>query len=118
MLASIALIQSSRVQLRKSPGGGPPALLIRISGLGTGLQHRLASRRRRDVADDLGDRDIGIGLADLISRFLQGFGTARGQRDMNAGVRQRDGAGAAETLAGCADDGAATLDPKIHCFTP
>ena len=34
MLASIALIQSSRFQLRKSPGGGPPALLIRISGSG------------------------------------------------------------------------------------
>src|SRR3954466_8558464 len=34
MLASIALIQSSRVQLRKSPGGGPPALLTRISGSG------------------------------------------------------------------------------------
>ena len=34
MLASMALIQSSRVQLRKSPGGGPPALLIRISGSG------------------------------------------------------------------------------------
>jgi len=34
MLASIALIQSSRVQLRKSPGGGPPALLIKISGSG------------------------------------------------------------------------------------
>ncbi len=33
MLASIALIQSSRVQLRKSPGGGPPALLIRMSDL-------------------------------------------------------------------------------------
>jgi hypothetical protein len=32
MLASSALIQSSRVQLRKSPGGGPPALLIRMSG--------------------------------------------------------------------------------------
>src|SRR4051812_911985 len=34
MLASIALIQSSRVQLRKSPGGGPPALLMRMSGSG------------------------------------------------------------------------------------
>src|SRR3954464_5684419 len=34
MLASNALIQSSRVQLRKSPGGGPPALLMRISGSG------------------------------------------------------------------------------------
>src|SRR5215471_8700035 len=34
MLASTALIQSSRVQLRKSPGGGPPALLMRMSGSG------------------------------------------------------------------------------------
>src|SRR5579871_4546292 len=34
MLASIALIQSARVQLRKSPGGGPPALLTRMSGSG------------------------------------------------------------------------------------
>jgi hypothetical protein len=34
MLASSAAIQSSRVQLRKSPGGGPPALLTRISGCG------------------------------------------------------------------------------------
>src|SRR6478735_8512534 len=42
MLASSALIQSSRVQLRKSPGGGPPALLIRISGFGQAF--RAASR--------------------------------------------------------------------------
>ena len=34
MLASSAAIQVSRVQLRKSPGGGPPALLTRMSGLG------------------------------------------------------------------------------------
>src|SRR5215510_5786596 len=34
MLASIALIQSSRFQSRKSPGGGPPALLITMSGSG------------------------------------------------------------------------------------
>src|SRR3990172_4684754 len=34
MLASIALSQSSRVQSRKSPGGGPPALLTRMSGRG------------------------------------------------------------------------------------
>ncbi len=34
MLPSTALIQSSRSQSRKSPGGGPPALLIRISGSG------------------------------------------------------------------------------------
>jgi hypothetical protein len=34
MLASSAASQSSRVQLRKSPGGGPPALLTRMSGCG------------------------------------------------------------------------------------
>ena len=32
MLASSALIQVSRSQSRKSPGGGPPALLTRMSG--------------------------------------------------------------------------------------
>jgi hypothetical protein len=34
MLPSTALIQSSRFQLRKSPCGGPPALLTRMSGSG------------------------------------------------------------------------------------
>jgi len=35
MFASSAAIQSSRDQDRKSPGGGPPALLTRISGWGS-----------------------------------------------------------------------------------
>ena len=34
MLASTALIQASRSQSRKSPGGGPPALLTRMSTCG------------------------------------------------------------------------------------
>ena len=34
MLASTACIHSSRLQSRKSPGGGPPLLLIRISTCG------------------------------------------------------------------------------------
>ena len=34
MLASTALIQSSRFQSRKSPRGGPPALFTRMSGFG------------------------------------------------------------------------------------
>ena len=34
MLPSTALRQSSSVKFLKSPGGGPPALLIRMSGLG------------------------------------------------------------------------------------
>jgi hypothetical protein len=35
MLASSARIHAARSQSRKSPGGGPPALLIRMSGSGT-----------------------------------------------------------------------------------
>ena len=34
MLASIARIHASRSQSRKSPGGGPPALVTRMSGSG------------------------------------------------------------------------------------
>src|SRR5262249_61342176 len=47
MLASIALIQSSRVQFRKSPGGRPPALLTSISGPGHAF--RTASPPAGDV---------------------------------------------------------------------
>jgi len=42
MLPSSALIQSSRSNFRKSPGGGPPALLTRISGAGQAA--KMASR--------------------------------------------------------------------------
>jgi len=34
MLALTARSQSSRENLRKSPGGGPPALVTRMSGFG------------------------------------------------------------------------------------
>ena len=118
MLASIALIQSSRVQLRKSPGGGPPALLIRISGSGQAFSAASRPGRRGDVAGDLGDGDAGIGFADFVGGLFQRLRAARGQRDMHAFIGQRHGAGAPQALARCADDGAAAFDPKIHCFTP
>jgi hypothetical protein len=44
MLASRALIQVSRSQSRKSPGGGPPALFTRMSGLAR-FSHRLGVRQ-------------------------------------------------------------------------
>src|SRR4029078_8946047 len=47
MLASIAFSQSSRDHWRKSPGGGPPALLTRMSGLG---QAASAAARPASVA--------------------------------------------------------------------
>jgi hypothetical protein len=37
---------------------------------------------------------------------------------MDAFIGELHGAGAPQTLAGRADDGAAAFDPKIHCFTP
>ena len=118
MLASIALIQSSRVQLRKSPGGGPPALLTRMSGSGQAFSTASRPAGRGDVADDLGHGDAGIGFPDLVGGLFQRLGAARGQRDMDAFICQRHGAGAAQPLARCANDGAAAFDPKIHCFTP
>ncbi len=42
MLASSARIQASRSHSRKSPGGGPPALLTRMSGCG----HRASAAAR------------------------------------------------------------------------
>ncbi len=47
MFASSALIQASRSHWRKSPGGGPPALLTRMSGAGQALS---AAARPSSVA--------------------------------------------------------------------
>ena len=86
--------------------------------IGTGLQRGLAPGRRGDVAGDFGDGDAGIGFADFVGGLFQRLRAARGQRDMHAFIGQRHGAGAAQALARCADDGAAAFDPKIHCFSP
>ena len=118
MLASIALIQSSRVQLRKSPGGGPPALLIRISGSGQAFS--TASRPAGVVMSPTISVTVTPGLALRISSAV--FFSASAPRAVSVtctpSFGQRDRAGASQTLARCADDGAAALDAKIHCFTP
>ena len=59
MLASSARSHASRSQSRKSPGGGPPALLTRMSGSRASRERRGAALRRRDVARDLTDRSPG-----------------------------------------------------------
>ena len=46
IMASSASIQMSRVQVRKSPGIGPSALLSRMSGSGQALERRRASLPR------------------------------------------------------------------------
>src|SRR5947207_4317116 len=57
-------------------------------------------------------------LAYIGCGFRQRFGAARGQRDIHAFGGKRHRAGASQALAGCAHDGAAAFDPKIHCLTP
>src|SRR5207249_2118044 len=51
MFASTARIHVSRSQSRKSPGGGPPALLTRMSGAGHAV--RSEARRRERLPDRL-----------------------------------------------------------------
>ncbi|MET4024082.1 transposase [Bradyrhizobium sp. S3.2.12] len=69
----------------------PAGIVDQDIRLGAGLEHGYASRRRRDVAEHLGDLHARIGIPDLVGGLLQGFGAARGQRDVNAGFGQRDG---------------------------
>ena len=118
MLASIALIQSSRVQLRKSPGGGPPALLIRMSGSGQAFS--TASRPAGVVMSPATSVTVTPGLALRISSAV--FFSASAPRAVSVtctpSLASCHGAGAPQALAGCANDGAAAFDPKIHCFTP
>jgi len=92
MLASIALIQSSRVRF------------------GAGFQRGRAALGRGDIAGNLGDGHARIGVADFIGGLLQRFGAARRQRHMHAFAGKRHRAGASQSLARCADDGATALD--------
>ncbi len=61
MFASRALIQSSEVNVRKSPAGGPPALLIRISGEAV-----------TSSANDLPSTDV-ISAATVFTSTLEAF---------------------------------------------
>jgi hypothetical protein len=91
MFASIAFSQSSRVHLRKSPGGGPPALLIRMSGFGHAASAWGSSFGRRDVPDE--GRHLGAGrLADFFRGRFERLAPARGDEKLDAvlrGVRTR-----------------------------
>ena len=83
-----------------------------------GLQRGLAAGRRGDVAGDFRHRDARTGFAYFSGGFRQRLGAARGDGDMHAFGGERHRAGASEPLAGCAYDGAAAFDPKIHCLAP
>ena len=79
MLASSALIQSSRVQLRKSPRRRAAGIVDQDIRIRTGLQRGLAAGRRGDVAGDLGHGDAGMAFADFGGGLRQRFRAARGQ---------------------------------------
>ncbi len=129
MPSTVALISSMGVSMLASMRldpvvAGPVAEIAgrRAAGIvdqdiriGTGLQHGLAAGRGRDVADHLGHGQAGMVAADFGGGLGKRLGAARRQRDMHALVGERDGAGASQSLARCADDGAAALDSEIHC---
>src|SRR5206468_666711 len=113
MLPSSALIQSSRSNLRKSPGGGPPALLMRMSGAGQAA--RMASRPSLVVTSAM--TALGrLPVADAISstRALQHFAPSRGDDEMNARAREGHGAGLAKPLTCRAYDRRAAHQSQIH----
>jgi hypothetical protein len=86
--------------------------------IGTGLEDGFAAGLGGDVADDLGHRHAGANFTYFSGGFRQRFGAARGHRDMHAFIGQRHRTGPSQALGGCAHDGAAAFDPKIHCLTP
>ncbi len=113
MLASSARIQSSRSQSRKSPGGGPPALLTRMSGAGQAAS--AAARPASVVMSPATAATVAPGrVADLARGLLQRLGAAGGDGDATAFAGQRHGAGAAKALAGGADEGSAAGESGVH----
>ena len=113
MLALSAAFQSSRVHSRKSPGGGPPALLTRMSGSG---QAASTAARPSGVVMSPGTavtRAPGV-RPDRGRRLLEGRGGSRRDPDLHTLRRERVRAPSAQALARRADDRAAPCDTEIH----
>jgi hypothetical protein len=114
MLASSALIQVSRSQFRKSPGG-PPALLIRMSG--SGQAPRMASRPSL-VVTSATTATISAPLCGLNfdRRALQEFATPCDDDEIDALGAQGSGAAPAQPHARRAHDRRAASNTEIHVF--
>ena len=114
MLASSALIQASRSQSRKSPGGGPPALLTRMSTCGQAASAAARPGLGRDVAGD--GAHLAAGRARAARRAVASSASAPRAviDDVDALRRQRHRAALAEPLARGADQRPLAFDPEIH----
>src|SRR5262249_24064345 len=113
MLASSARSHASRSHSRKSPGGGPPALFTRMSGLGHAWSSCARTARVRDLPRPGRAAHAGR-VANLLRGRLECVLGARVDREIDTLAGQRHGAALAEALAGGADDRVLALDSQIH----
>ena len=116
-LPSIAFAQSCSLKPLSLPGEGPPALFTRMSGAG-----QAASSAARPLALAMSPA-AAVTATSYLARISSAVcssaaGGAGVQHQRHALGRQRLGAGAAQSLAGRADDGRAALQPEIHAFAP
>jgi hypothetical protein len=109
MLASIALIQSSR---RRTAG-----VVDQDIRLGAGLERQSVALRRRDIRRHRGHGDA-RGLADRRGGLFQRPGRARHDHQIDAFARQRHGTAAAKPLAGRANDRFLPLQTQVHSVPP
>ena len=125
MLASSALCQAASSKSRKSPVGGPPALVTTMSkAAGAACRSaRAASRawaRPSGVVMSAATVDhlhAGLG-ADRRGGRLERFRAARHQHEVDAFARQRLGAAAAQALAGGADERGLAVQSEVHVVVP
>ena len=97
IMVSSAEIQSSRVQVRKSPGRRPSALFTRMSGAGQAAS--AASRPCGVVMSAATGVTVDAEPADFVRGALQHVARARHDRDVDAFLRERQRAGLAEAAA-------------------
>ena len=110
MLASSARIQASRSQSRKSPGGGPPALVTRMSGSG-----QAASAAARPSGVVMSHATHARAAPISLRRLRDASASVRATIvTVDAFARQRLRAAAAQSLARRAHQRAPSRDAEIH----
>ncbi len=113
MLASRAAIQILRSHWRKSPGGGPPALLMRISGAG---QAARAAARPSSVVISAATAVTRAPVARRISSAVASrvWAVRATMVTFRSFARQREGARFTEAFAGSANQRVFSCDFQVH----
>ena len=113
MLATTPSIICWRVSTRKSRNGGPALLFTRMSGSG---QAASKAAWPSCVATSAATAFTlpPVALRNLGGHRFEPFGIETVDRDLAAGLREREGAGAPEPAARGADDGLAAGNSKVH----